>query len=225
MKILLDKVNELIEHGWSCKEQKSYDQWLSRVKQILTAGFDQEVAREFMSLREEFGWEWEEDRPKQIGYLEGLALKISSESISNQKDVTQKSPNTTPATSKTNKVFIVHGHDSATKESVARYIEKIGLDPIILHEQPNGGKTIIEKFEVYSDVGFAVILLTPDDVGCAKDNKANLKTRARQNVIMELGYFLGRLGRERVCALYKEGVEIPSDYQGVLYTEYDASEG
>ena len=126
MKILLDKVNELIEHGWSCKEQKSDDQWLSRVKQILTAGFDQEVAREFMSLREEFGWEWEEDRPKQIGYLEGLALKIFSESISNQKDVTQKSPNTTPATSKTNKVFIVHGHDSATKESKKLWQKAMG---------------------------------------------------------------------------------------------------
>lgn len=225
MKAILDKINELIDLGWRSKDAEFYDQWQSRVKQILAAGFDQEVAREFTSLNDEFSWQWEKVRPKQIGYLEGLALKTSAKLTLSQKSVAQGSTNTLPVTNKTNKVFIVHGHDSATKESVARYLEKIGLDPIILHEQPNGGKTIIEKFEVYSDVGFAVILLTPDDVGNTKDNKDSLKARARQNVIMELGYFLGKLGRARVCALYKEGVEIPSDYQGVLYTVHDASEG
>jgi predicted nucleotide-binding protein len=101
------------------------------------------------------------------------------------------------------RVFIVHGHASEAKESLARFLERVGLEPIILHEQPNSGRTIIEKFEVYADVGFAVVLLTPDDVGAPKDAPTELKPRARQNVIAELGYFYGKLSRHRVCALYK----------------------
>ena len=118
-------------------------------------------------------------------------------------------------------IFVVHGQDDATKEAVSRFIEKLGLKAIVLHEQPNAGRTIIEKFEAYSNVGFAVVLLTPDDVGAARDKAAEGKPRARQNVIFELGYFIGKLGRHRVCALYKEGVEIPSDFSGVLYTSMD----
>ena len=101
------------------------------------------------------------------------------------------------------KVFIVHGHDNEAKERVARFLEKLGLEPIILHEKASSGRTIIEKFETYSgDIAFAVVLLTPDDVGCAALSRENQKPRARQNVILELGYFLGRLGRVRICALY-----------------------
>ena len=96
------------------------------------------------------------------------------------------------------------------------------MQPIILHEKPDAGRTIIEKFEAYSDVGFAVVLLTADDKGCAKSKDSTLQPRARQNVIFELGFFIGRLGRARVCALYREGVEIPSDYQGILYTAIDS---
>jgi predicted nucleotide-binding protein len=117
-------------------------------------------------------------------------------------------------------VFVVHGHDDAAKEGVARFLEKIGLDPIILHEQPSSGRTVIEKFEMFSnDVAFAVVLLTPDDVGSKAGGPS--QSRARQNVIMELGYFMGRLGRTRVCALHKGNVELPSDYQGILYLPMD----
>ncbi|MEZ4669611.1 MAG: nucleotide-binding protein [Anaerolineae bacterium] len=125
-----------------------------------------------------------------------------------------------------NNIFIVHGHDEAMKLAVARTIEKLGLDPVILHEQPNTGRTIIEKFEDHSDVGFAVVLLSPDDKGFPKtDNAKNAKFRARQNVIFELGFFIGRLGRGRVTALYQDGVELPSDYDGVVYTKYDSQNG
>lgn len=121
-----------------------------------------------------------------------------------------------------NRVFIVHGHNESIRESTARYIEKMKLTPIILHEQANKGRTIIEKFEEFSDVSFAVILLTGDDRGgLASDSFDTQKLRARQNVILELGFFIGKLGRERVCALYEEGVEIPSDYQGVLFVPLD----
>ena len=118
------------------------------------------------------------------------------------------------------KVFVVHGHDEKLKTQVARFLEQLDLQPIILHEQADRGQTIIEKFEKHSDVSFAVVLLTPDDVGGFAS--ANLKPRARQNVIFEFGYFLGKLGRSNVCGLYCEGVELPSDYSGVLYTKVDA---
>ena len=122
------------------------------------------------------------------------------------------------------RVFIVHGHDDAARETLARFLEFIGLVPIILHEQASKGMTIPEKLTAYSSVGFAVVLLTPDDVGRAKKDTDD-KDRARQNVILELGYFVGRLGRSRVCALRKGDVEIPSDYLGVVYTELDAAGG
>jgi predicted nucleotide-binding protein len=119
------------------------------------------------------------------------------------------------------RVFVVHGHDEEAKQSVARCLEKLELEAIILHEQPSQGRTIIEKFEDYSDVGFAVVLLTPDDVGAAGDDRDSLKPRARQNVIFELGFFIGKLGRKRVCALHKGDVEIPSDFAGVLWVPMD----
>lgn len=106
-----------------------------------------------------------------------------------------------------------------------RQVEKLGLNTIILHEIPNIGRTIIEKFEDHSNVGFAVVLLTPDDLGTAKDKREELNPRARQNVIFELGYFIGKLGRRRVCVLHKENVEIPSDYEGILYVEMDKGGG
>lgn len=116
------------------------------------------------------------------------------------------------------KVFLVHGHDESMKQTVARFLEGIEFSVVILHEQANGGKTIIEKFEKNSDVGFAVVLLTPDDVGGVKGGE--MAPRARQNVILELGYFLGKLGRDRVCALLADQVEIPSDYAGVVWERF-----
>jgi hypothetical protein len=125
-----------------------------------------------------------------------------------------------------NRIFIVHGHDEAMKQAVARTLEKLGLEPIILHEKPSEGRTIIEKFTDYSDVSFAVALLSPDDMAYPKNQPPrDAKLRARQNVIFELGFFIGKLGRDRVLALYQEenDFEMPSDYSGVLYTPYDDS--
>ena len=125
----------------------------------------------------------------------------------------------------TNKVFVVHGHDDSAKEGLARFLEKIELEAVILHEQPDQGRTIIEKFEEYADqVGFAVVLLTPDDLGAAKTAPSQ-NARARQNVVFELGYFAGKLGRGKTCLLRKGNVEMPSDLYGVIYTELDSAEG
>ena len=124
-----------------------------------------------------------------------------------------------------NQVFVVHGRDEAATQTVARFLESLDLEPVILQEQPNASRTIIEKFEDYSQVGFAVILCTPDDIGALVTEQENLKSRPRQNVVLEWGFFLGRLGRGRVCALLKGDVEIPSDYSGVVYVEMDDSQG
>ena len=118
-------------------------------------------------------------------------------------------------------VFVVHGRDNGAKETVARFLSKLGLQPVILHEQPNQGRTIIEKFEEYAQVGFAVVLLTPDDICSPHDQPDSSRPRARQNVILELGFFLGKLGRQRTFALKKGDVETPSDYDGVLYIPLD----
>ena len=118
------------------------------------------------------------------------------------------------------KVFVVHGHDDQAKEGMARFLEKIGFEAIILHEQASGNRTVIEKIEAHSDVGFAVVLLTPDDIGGAA-NAESRQHRARQNVILELGYFVGRLGRSRVAVFRKGEVEVPSDFGGVVYVDLD----
>jgi predicted nucleotide-binding protein len=122
------------------------------------------------------------------------------------------------------RIFIVHGRSKDMKEAVARVLEKLGLEPIILHEKPNKGRTLIEKFTDYSDVGFAVVLLSADDMGYQEGHSPEeAKPRARQNVIFELGFFIGKLGRERVVPLYRKlkAFELPSDYDGVVYTPYD----
>ena len=122
---------------------------------------------------------------------------------------------------KNNKVFIVHGHDGLMKEEVATLVENLGLIPIILNEQVNRGKTIIQKLEHYSDVKFAIILLSPCDEGRKKNNSGELKARARQNVILELGFFIGKIGRENICILSKDSVEIPSDVTGTGYISFN----
>ena len=133
---------------------------------------------------------------------------------------------TAVARDRTNKVFVVHGHDEAARESVARFLERIGIEAVILHEQATGGRTIVEKLEHYADVDFAVILLTPDDVGGVKTSSPDkLQPRARQNVVLELGFFVGKLGRRHVCALYKGSLELPSDYLGVGYVALDEGGG
>jgi predicted nucleotide-binding protein len=122
------------------------------------------------------------------------------------------------------KVFVAHGHDEGAREKIARFLERLDFAPIILHEQASRGRTVIEKVEDHSDVGFAVVLLTPDDEGCKRGGTP--QPRARQNVVLELGYFVGRLGRAHVCALKRgDDLEIPSDFEGVLYLPFDSSDG
>ena len=164
---------------------------------------------------------WENHRKEslqtQIKKLEGLLELLETECTLSHG----QSP-TLEHSTMGHKIFLVHGHSEVALHETARYLEKLNQEIVILREQPNQGRTIIEKFEDYADVGFAIILMTNDDRGGKNDVAYNEQLpRARQNVIFEFGYFVGRLGRNRVCALYSEGVEIPSDYSGVLYVPID----
>lgn len=131
-------------------------------------------------------------------------------------------------------VFIVHGHDGHIKTTVARFLAQLTKrEPVILHERPDGGRTVIEKFEAHADqAAAAVVLLTGDDLGGTRAGGGEDGTglgpqqlRARQNVVLELGFFIGKLGRANVVILYEQGVELPSDLAGVLYVELDAAGG
>lgn len=117
------------------------------------------------------------------------------------------------------KVFVVHGHDNELKQMVARFLEKLDFTPIILHEQPSKGETILGKIDANSDVSFAVVLLTPDDYGGKNDDES--EPRARQNVLLELGYFLGKLGKAKVCALMRGAVALPTDFIGPIWVRVD----
>ena len=125
----------------------------------------------------------------------------------------------------TKRVFVVHGRDEGTLSMVARFLEKQELESVILLEQPSEGRTVIEKFEEYAPVAFAVILCTPDDLGALATEPDQLKSRPRQNVVLEWGFFLGKIGRDRVCVLVKDNVDIPSDYAGVIYISMDDAGG
>jgi len=154
---------------------------------------------------------WDREMRIRVGYFEGRETTLTMDTRKPMVNIASR------------KVFVVHGHDEAVKEAVARFLTKLDLEPVILHEQPNMGRTIIEKFEAHANVGFAVVLLTPDDACGA--TRSEQRKRARQNVVLELGYFMGKLGRLRVCALYVGGVELPSDVNGVLYVPYDEGGG
>ena len=135
-----------------------------------------------------------------------------------EESSTSQSQGISISTPKFDKIFIVHGHDGELKQAVARIIEKQGIEAIILSEKVNKGRTIIEKFEDYSDVGGAICLFTADDYGRAKKDTTD-NPRARQNVVLETGYFMGKLGRDHVVLLADKGIEMPSDLSGVVYTE------
>lgn len=171
----------------------------------------------------------------QRGYREAVARRHSldlidlSAKFGASSEVLAKGENGAPsaggtaADPRSKSIFVVHGHNEAMKQTVARYVEGLGLLPIILHEQVNQGNTIIEKFERNAaQAGFAVVLMSADDEGGPVNRPELRRPRARQNVVVELGYFTGLLGRSRVCVLVAGDIEIPSDYLGVVYTKFDA---
>jgi len=166
-----------------------------------------------------------------MGYLDlaksqptiGVALKGLTpqgyDFLESNRDGLEETPHPSVKPQLSRKVFIVHGHEGEPREAVAGFLRKIGFTPVILHEQSNQGRTIVEKFEDHAEVDFAVVLLTPDDVGGPKDGAQ--QPRARQNVVLELGYFIGKLGRKNVCAIKLGDLEIPSDIFGLMWMPFD----
>jgi predicted nucleotide-binding protein len=145
--------------------------------------------------------------------LDALASYIAD--LSARKHVLAQSPASTD-------IFIVHGHDDAAKSELEVFLRQVGLNPIVLHRQTDQGLTVIEKFEKHSNVGFAIILLTPDDTfqTPGKGRGQNVEYRARQYVIFEFGFFVGRLGRQKVCCLSRKSVALPSDVSGLIYKSF-----
>lgn len=165
---------------------------------------------------------------KKIHRLDSIIERLELIPLAGQvAPITSASPLSAQPRSK--RVFVVHGHDEVAKTSLEVFLREIGLEPVVLHRQADEGLTVIEKFEKHSDVGYAFILLTPDEVAClaseASKPEAERRTelRARPNVIFEFGYFVGKLGRSRVCCLYTGNVSLPSDVSGMIYKKYEKS--
>ena len=162
-------------------------------------------------------------KTQEILYQLEYALDIIIDDLNQKKEYIAHHEEETIRSSKTdNMVFVVHGHDEGAKQTVARFLEQCGFVAVILHEQADGGRTIIEKIEQYADVVFAIVLYTPCDIGREKNEKRGTP-RARQNVVFEHGYLIAKLGRERVCALVKQGVQTPGDIAGVVYKPMDSA--
>jgi predicted nucleotide-binding protein len=144
-----------------------------------------------------------------------------TEILGQSPSIAQTTPATSPVINKANnRVFIVYGHDAVAREQLELLLRRMKLEPVVLQNLPSGGQTIIEKLETSSDVTYACVLLTPDDMGHAKDVPDNKRYRARQNVVLELGMFLSKLGRKRVAILHKGDIELPSDIHGLLYIQF-----
>lgn len=161
-----------------------------------------------------------------LAFIDSLCLDIKNDKYDFSREVPHQNTEGTKKTTKPtseylNRVFIVHGHDEALKIKAARFVEKLGFKAVILHEQANQGHTIIEKIEAHTEVGFAIVLYTPDDAGSTQaDTKAGkLNPRARQNVVFEHGYLIAKLSRARVVPLVAGKVELPSDISGVVYVD------
>lgn len=234
----VELLNESISNDSDLKNVDSrYDQWHDFNKELLNRLFSTEEIQEdyigkfsgvlFMRPGEPPLYEKVEtlhnmisDRIKSLKSIKERLTLIPEKNSSETSKIENNKINKKPIS---NKVFIVHGHDDKLKEATARLIQKLSLEPIILNEQAHKGKTLIEKLESHSsDISFAIILLTPDDVIRSESGEPkDMEFQARQNVILELGYFFGNLGRKNVCVIYDDRVTIPSDFDGMGYIPYD----
>lgn len=226
-KKIYDDIDVLIEHRVITSSQE-FISWKTRAERFLRThyGENSKEAVDFgnthFSLMIYTFNETESDYIEacKSGLVESKAVfEVYLEELK-ENDVTPDNEATQDNSISKSKVFVVHGHDEALKQEVARIVEKQGIEAVILSEQVNQGKTIIEKIEENADVDAAICLFTGDDYGRAKGTEAEEnKLRARQNVVFEAGYFMGKLGRENVIIVADKNLELPSDMQGVVYTD------
>ena len=231
LQVALDAIPELRGRPRFSREFKT---WRRNTRVAIENTFEDSASRveEFSDIRfTPIAWNVlsDNERYERDAYTRGLEsgaaiLESMVHEIEEYRDDDNQEPDSpvapdTPVRTNTDQVFVIHGHDHGARDTVARFLEGLGLEAVILQEQPSQGKTVIEKFEQYAQCDFAVALFTSDDVGGTHDD--DLQPRARQNVIFEFGYFIGKFGRDRVRALVKETPEIPTDYSGVLYIPLD----
>lgn len=223
-----DSFSQKGDYGYPASFTPGWVAWLTRVKNLLGRLFGErsapmEMLRDGIAVptigngRDKF------DQAK--GYLLG-ALRASADILSDDRFGELSAPRQTAPGATSRKVFVVHGHDDAAKSELEALLNEMSLEPIVLHRQPDKGRTLIEKFEEHGDAGYAIVLLTPDDIGyvtaddAKPDSERAKELRARQNVIFEFGYFAGRLGRSRVCCLFKGDIVLPSDLSGLVYKRF-----
>lgn len=158
-----------------------------------------------------------------VGKSSGRARPVST---SSRQPASTRAPSS-PVASAPKKVFVVYGHDRDARNELEAMLRRWGLEPLILDQLPSGGNTIIEKLEFYqSDIEWAVVLMTPDDVGALATEPARSAHRPRQNVVLETGMLLGKLGRKNVAMLYRvtdPAMELPSDIHGYIYIPFTKS--
>jgi predicted nucleotide-binding protein len=235
----IEKINQLIkeaenytfsnncysaEHGTYSKSSVEMQAWIAECEDFIISTYGEKSVpwKVFLrfsrdSLDGNYQDTFDEQKNIIISAL-SACLRITPKNSEGTKIASSKS-----SSRNLTQVFIVHGHDEEVKSKVARFIEKLGFEPIILHEQASLGSTIIEKIEEYSNVGFGIVLYTPCDVGGKKADSPELKSRARQNVVFEHGYLIGKIGRSNVCALVRGDIETPTDISGIVYISMDSA--
>ena len=247
------RLQERIEKGLELKQRRvetretfealsnDYKKWNSFNSELLKRVFTtDEMAKEYdlwgavaISMREpslgEKIADVYKDIDKKIHRLDSIIERLELIPLSVAVQTPVPTQESSSAQLRNKKVFVVHGRDEIAKTNLEVFLREVGLEPVVLHRQADEGMTIIEKFEKHSDVGYAFILLTPDEVAylaseeSKPDAERNKELRARPNVIFEFGYFVGKLGRSRVCCLYTGDVSLPSDVSGMIYKRYEKS--
>lgn len=160
-------------------------------------------------------------KERAIEVLEGIRRTFREEIDLAAPAPIEPTPETARAHPTNRDIFVVHGRDHGVRDAVARVLDRLDLNPVILDEEASKSRTIHQKFLDHSAVDYAVVLFTPDDVGAPANDSTSLRPRPRQNVLYELGFFSAKLGHSNVCVLYSDGVEIPSDLTGVIYVPLD----
>lgn len=246
MKKIKKNIQRLIEDGekftyenFSTKSERGYPNaftpewvaWRTRAKNLISQTFgDNSAPLEMLNagLMVHVIGNGEDKFQQSMSYILG-ALRAASEIVEEDTFGEFTGSGARGPGARSNRVFVVHGHDEKSKAELEVLLGELGLEPIVLHRKPDEGQTIIEKFEKYSDVGYAFVLLTPDEVAYLVDQEErpdaerDKERRARPNVIFEFGYFVGRLRRVNVCCLYTGDVTLPSDVSGVIYKKFTSS--
>lgn len=227
-KKLVEEVQNAFQfHSEEFGEQR-FEVWKRKFRDFLERYFPGEIKKfdeklafiEFMYIGESpLEYFWRDKGNYLLGLIDSLTIDVANGDYHPPTTKEPKMASKEKSGVDKKKIFIVHGHDSGLKHEVARFITSLGLIPVILSEQANRGSTIIEKLEQHTEVGFGIVLYTADDTGKARaDGDEKFKHRARQNVILEHGFLMGKLSRNRTSVIVQSEIELPGDIGGLVYT-------